>query len=444
MSAMQELAVVDAIEVDPLDRQVRRLIALGGWTTLVIVGGLLLWALYAPLSGAAYGQGTVRVDTQRKTVQHRDGGTIKAILVREGEHVVAGQPLVELEDVRLDANEDALAGQLAAEQLKASRLMAERALATSWAPPADLVARARHEPRMAAAVAQELALFKARRARLDSQAALTRQQMNDVRVQLAAREREFAAGTQALALMDEETAANQRLLEQNYVNKVRVLTLQRSAAEYRMRLDDNRAETAKAAQTLSDLQLRLATLGDGQVQEASNDLRDSQARIVDIEERLRAARDATDHKLIVAPLAGRVTDLKVTTPGSSIGPREPVLDLVPDDAPLIVETRVPVDAVQHLRTGQSADVRLTAIKLRAARTVEGEVVYVSADALEDRRTGAPYYLCHIKLDRAQLAADDIELRPGMAAEVFIRTRERTAFDYFSEPLTAAMRRAFRE
>ncbi|WP_028312408.1 HlyD family type I secretion periplasmic adaptor subunit [Derxia gummosa] len=438
------LSVSDAVEVDAIDRQAGRLIALGGWTIVVIVGGMLLWLLYAPLAGAAYGSGMVRVDTQRKTVQHRDGGIVKTILVREGQHVTAGATLVELEDVRLDASADALEGQLAAEQLKASRLAAERLLASSWAPPADIVARGRKEPRLAAAIAQEVALFKARRARLDGQIALTRKQMDDVKVQLAAREREFASASQALALMDEEIAANQRLLEQNYVNKVRVVTLQRSAAEYRMRIDDNRAETAKAAQTLSDLELRLASVGDGTVQEASNDLRDTQARIVEIEERLRAARDATDHKLIVAPVSGRVIDLKVTTPGSALGPRDPVLDIVPDDAPLIVETRLPVDAVQHLRTGQQADVRLTAVKLRAARTFIGEVVYVSADALEDRRTGAPYYLAHVKLDRAALDEAGVELRPGMAAEVFVRTRERTAFDYLSEPFTAAMHRAFRE
>ncbi len=445
----------DSLALDPLDGGAalgaawaasgRRLIVAGALAIAVAVAGLVAWGALAPLSGAIVANGLVKVDSNRKTVQHRDGGIVRQVLVREGDTVAAGQPLVLLDDRRIDASFEMTRSQLDALRLKLSRADAERALAATWSPPEAWRPRLAAEPRLAEAAAREASLFASRREAFESQSRLVRQQMDEVATELAARQREQASVDQALADMQEELTVNEALMAQQYVHKTRVLGLRRNVADYRIKLEDNHAELSKARQRSSDLALRLAGLREAYVQEAATDLRDTNARVVDLEEQLRAAGDAAERLVVVAPVAGRVVDLRVAATGSAIGPREPVLDIVPADSPLLVEARVGVDAIGELRPGLPTDVRLTAYKQRATPLITGRVVYVSADALADRQTGAPYYLVHVALDAAALAgAREVELRPGMAAEVFVRTHERNAIDYLLEPLVAATRRSFRE
>jgi HlyD family type I secretion membrane fusion protein len=387
----------------------------------------------------------VKVDTNRKTVQHRDGGIVRDILVREGEHVAVGQPLVVLDDARIDASFELARSQIDALRVREKRLAAEREGAAQWSPPEDLRARLDAEPRLAEAFARDSALFAARRSALEAQLRLVRQQLGEVGVEIAAREREHASVRVALTSMQDEVKLNQELFEQRYVNKTRVMGLERNAAEYRIKMDDNRAELSQARQRGAELELRAASLRETAMQDAALELRDTAAKLVDLEEQLRAARDASQRKVVVAPVAGRVLELRVSTPGGSIGPREPILDVVPDDSPLLVEARVGVDAIAELHTGLASDVRLTAYRQRTTPLIEGKVVYVSPDALADRQTGAAYYLMHVELDRASLErAGPVVLQPGMAAEVFVRTHERSAIEFLLEPLVNAARRSTRE
>ena len=437
-----------AIAADPLplewQRAARRLVAAGAAAIALALAGLLGWAWLAPLSGALVAAGVVKVDTNRKTVQHRDGGIVRDILVREGERVAAGQPLVVLDDARIDASFELTRSQIDAQRVRQSRLAAERAGAPAWTPPDELRRRAAAEPRLAEALARESALFQSRRAALDAQLRLVRQQLAEVGVEIGAREREHGSVLAALASMQDEVKLNRELYEQRYVNKTRVMGLERAAAEYGIKMDENRAELSQARQRGAELELRLATLRETAVQDAALELRDTAAKLVDLEEQLRAASDASARKVVVAPVAGRVLELRVSTPGGSIGPREPILDIVPDDGPLLVEARVGVDAIAELHAGLPGEVRLTAYRQRTTPLVEGRVVYVSPDALADRQSGAAYYLMHVELDRASLARAGAVLQPGMAAEVFVRTHERSAIEFLLEPLANAARRSLRE
>jgi epimerase transport system membrane fusion protein len=437
------LPAADALAAD-WQASSRQLIVGGVSAIALTLASLLAWAHWAPLSGAIVANGVVKVDSNRKTVQHRDGGIVREILVHEGERVAAGQPLLRLDDRRIDATFDLTRSQLDALRLKRSRLDAEHSLAAAWSAPADYRNRL-DEPRIAEVLARESALFSARRSALDSQLRLIQRQLDEVGTELAAREREHQSVTLALGDMQEELSVNEALLEQAFVNRTRVLALKRNVAEYRMKLEANRAEASKARQRSADLALRLAGLREAFAQDASTELRDTSAKIVDLEEQLRAAGDASQRLLITAPVAGRVVDLRVSTPGGAIGPRDPLLDIVPDGSPLLIEARVGVDAIGELRPGLAADLRLTAFPQRSFSLLPGQVVYVSADSLADRQTGATYFLVHVAVDPAALAqAGDVTLHPGMAAEVFVRTRERTALGYLMEPLTNATRRSFRE
>jgi HlyD family type I secretion membrane fusion protein len=425
-------------------RQVRRLIVAGVAALVLALGVLAAWATLAPLAGATVAVGMVRVDTHRKTVQHRDGGIVREILVREGERVAAGQALLRLDDARVEASYQMVRSQLDAQALRQARLQAERDGAATWQPPPALRPRLA-EPRLAEALVREQALFDARRGALLNQQRLLTQQLAQVEVEQGAREREFTAMQQAVASMREELELNRTLAEQAFVNRTRVMALERNAADYQSRIDANRAELAQARQRAGELQARLDALREGYRQDASADLRDTQGRIVELEEQLASARDTQQRLAVLAPVAGRVVDLRVTTPGGSIGPRDPLLDIVPDDSPLLVEVRVGVDAIAELRPGQVADVRLTAYRQRSTPLIGGRVTQVSADALSDRQGGAPYYVVQVTLDPASLAAaSEVVLQPGMAAEVFIRSRTGTVLDFLVEPLRTAAQRSLRQ
>lgn len=413
-------------------------------TTVLAVGSFFAWTTLAPLAGSVVAMGLVKVDTNRKTVQHRDGGTVQRILVREGEAVRAGQLLVELADTRVDATLDQASAQLDAMRLRQLRLTAEREFSPVWRLP-EAWRKRLTEPRVAEVVAREQSLFSTRRSALDAQMRQMRGQIDEVAREIAAREREAESVRMALQHMQEEVQVNEALLEQQFVNKTRVLGLKRAAAEYQMKAGENAAELSRAKRSATDLELRISTLRDGYAQEASTELRDVSNKVVELEEQLRTASDASSRQQIVAPVAGRVVDLRVTTAGGSIGPRDPIMDIVPDESPRLVEARVAVDAVGELRNGLHADVRLTPYRQRDMPLVDGKLIYVSADSLTDRQTGAPYFVIHIELDRASLErAGNPVVSPGMGAEVFVRTRERSALDYLLEPLVNATRRSFRD
>jgi HlyD family type I secretion membrane fusion protein len=181
------------------------------------------------------------------------------------------------------------------------------------------------------------------------------------------------------------------------------------------------------------------------MQEAAAELRDVTAKLVELEEQWRTARDAAQRKTVTAPVAGRVIDLRVTTQGGSVGPRDALLDIVPDDAPLRIEARVAVDAIAALHAGAPAEVRLTAYRQRTTPLIEGRVVQVSPDALTDHQTGAAYFLIQVELDPKSLAgAGSVIVQPGMGAEVHVRTQDRTPIEFLIEPLMNAARRSMRE
>ncbi len=425
-------------------RMARSVAWIGFIAAVLAIGAMLAWLVLAPLSGSVVAMGAVKVDTNRKTVQHRDGGIVRAIFVREGERVAVGQALVELEDSRIDATLNQTSSQLDAMRLRQSRLTAEREFKLSWLVPDEFRAR-ETDRRLAETIGRESAIFTVRRSALDSQIRQLGVQSEEVAREVAARQRESESIQIALKHMQEEVAVNESLLKENFVNKTRVMALQRSVAEYQIKQGENAAELARARRSAAELSLRVNSLRDAYLQEASTELRDVNSKLIDLEEQLGAARDASQRKHITAPVAGRVVDLRVTTAGGTLGPRDPVLDIVPDDAPLLVEARIPVDAVADVRIGQAADVRLTPYRQRETPMIDARVVYVSADSLIDRHTGAPYFTLHAELDRDSLArAGDLVVSPGMGAEVFVRTRDRTTLDFLLEPLVNAMRRSLRE
>jgi HlyD family type I secretion membrane fusion protein len=420
------------------------LIRAGIIASLLLVVSIAVWVWVAPLSGAVIGLGQVKVDMNRKTVQHQEGGIVGEILVRDGSKVKAGQTLILLRDVRVDAGNEAVRTQLDAELAKAARLSAEQTGATEIAFPAELTQRS-SDLRVAELLKHESSVFRVRREALTNQIALIRTQAREARDEIRARDVQLKADERAIALQRDELAQNMSLAKEGFVSKTRLLVLQREIAQYESRQAEGSAELARAKQKVSDLELRAETLRSTFNQEASNELRQTTATIFDLREKLRPAQDAEQRQRITAPASGEVVDLRVTSVGAVIAPRDPILDIVPEDPDLLVEARVRPEDVSYVRVDSPADVRLTAFRQRITPTVEGKVVYISADRLVDKTSNAPYYVVHVRVSPEALhKAGDLKLQAGMPAEVFIQTASRSALQYLLDPILGFLQRSLRE
>lgn len=408
----------------------------------VVCGG---WIALAPIAGAVIAQGSVKVDMNRKTIQHQEGGIVKEILVRDGERVRQGQPLLLLGDVRVDAAYDSLRTQCDSELARHARLTADRILASGISFPDELQARGSTDPKVAEVIQREEALFVARRQTLSEQKRLIEQQVKESEEESAALRRQIGAATRGLALQRDELDANRRLMAQGFVGAMRVKAVDRAAADYEAKIGEHQAELAKAKQRSSDLALRARTLENQFMQAAADELKESSNKLFDLEERLRPSRDAAERQRIVAPIAGEVVDLKVSTPGAVVGPRDILLDIVPTDGKLIMEGRIRPEDINAVAVGSSADVRLTSFRSRLTPVIEGRVIYVSADRLVERSTGTPYYTVHVDVDPEQLRlAGNLRLQAGMPVELLLKTSERTTLQYLLDPILAFTSKSLRE
>ncbi|WP_345816231.1 HlyD family type I secretion periplasmic adaptor subunit [Paraburkholderia sp. PREW-6R] len=443
------LAVPEAgMAGEPL-RLPRGVIAAGCASLILGTGALALWAALAPLSGAVVAEGMVRDEGERKTIQHQEGGIIKAILVKDGDHVRAGQLLVMLDNVRPDAEVAALHSQLDDEEAKAARLVAERDMKSTITFPQRLTAQV-SDPRVAALLQRERTLFDSERLTLTDQLTLLQEQLAQTRLEIATESELVRTSEQSLGISKQELQVNEQLRSEGYVTETKLMELRRAAADYQSRQQSDTAELIRGHQKQTDLDLKITSLRNEYVKSADGQLKDTTAKILQLTEQLRPAQDIDARTHIVAPVAGEVVGLRVHTIGAPIGPRDPILDLVPASTPLIVEAKIKPDNVREIVPGSKADVRLTAYNPRTSPVLEGKLTYLAADSLNDRDTHQSFYLAHVEiapetLARAnRLAREPIVLGPGLRAEVFIKTRSRSAFDYLFEPVWDGIQKSMRD
>lgn len=415
---------------------------------LAVLGVFVLsfgaWAMFVPLSGAVIAAGVVKVDSERKQVQHPDGGIVKEILVRNGDRVRQGQPLILLEDEKVSSSADLLTGQLDAELLKMARLRAERDESPEMKIPAEFESRLAN-PKIAEILKSELHLFVVHKKTLEDQTRLLKQEIEETRREVAGSREGIDAEKRAVDYSKEELAANERLYDSKFISKTRLLGLKRDMTAHEGKHSEYVADLSRANQKITGLQRQLVELRANYVQQAANELEQSSNKVLDLRERLRPFVDAMERQHIRAPAAGDVVNLKVFTVGGVVNARDVLMEIVPLNKELIIEARVSVDDIEEVHPGMEAEVRLTAYKQRNTPYLIGKIYYVSADRLVDEASKVPYYTAYVRIDPATASRfKDVKLYPGMATEVFIRTRERTMFDYLLEPVTSTLRRSMRE
>jgi membrane fusion protein, epimerase transport system len=426
-------------------REARSLMRIGALVLLLGLLPLAAWMVMAPLASAVVAPGVVKVELNRRPVQHAEGGIVREVHVRVGQRVAEGQTLLVLGDVAVNADMQRWDSRVRSERASMARLEAEQSGAPGVVFPPDVLEAARNDAGLAELLTNERALFAARRGALTSQVALLRSQQAKVNEESQALRAQIERAREALKLQGQELTANQGLLKEGFISSGRVTQIEAQMADYGVKLEERRSELARAEQRLVDTSLRIKAMENDYRQQASDQLKVTQARLAEIQQEQRKTGDAAKRQVITSPVAGEVMDLKVTAPGAVIPPRETIAEIVPDNQQLIIEALLRPEDINRVQRGQLAQLRFTAFAYRTTKLVDGTVKYISADRMVDRQSNSAFYVAHIEVDSAKLKeAGDLKLLAGMPVEVYIEGEQRTVLQYLMEPLTQVVQRAGRE
>lgn len=420
-------------------------VALGVLALVLLLGGIGYWSVSARLAGAVVTSGLVTVESNRQAVQHPEGGVVDEIAVKEGDRVAAGAVLIRLDGARLNSELAIVEGQLRELAARKARLAAERDGAEVLEFPADLVELADRVPDYAAQLQAERVLFQARREALTQEVALLDEQNTQIDNRIAGIGAQIASLDEQLGLIGRQLADQEQLLSQRLTQSSQVLTLQREKAGLEGQRARLSAEVAELRGQAAGNKIEMLQLQTQRREEAVTQLREMQFQEIDLAERRLSLIETLSRLDVRAPVDGIVYDLKVFARQAVVQPAQELMQIVPQDQPLVVSTRVNPINIDEVHVGQEAVLRFSAFDQRTTPELRGQVTRISADVLTDEATGQLYYAVEILPHPAELEKiGDLVLLPGMPVEAFLQTGERTAFAYLTQPLMTFFNRAFRE
>lgn len=428
-------------------------IVIGLAVLIICLGGFGVWAALAPLDGAVVVSGSFVATGQNKTIQHLEGGIIKEVLVQEGQTVELNQPLLRLDETSAQAKLRRLVQKRLRFLVVRSRLEAEISGAERFELPNDPIFTSEHEEAGPIIERQRMEL-NARRAKLADEEKILRREIAGLQETAAGYAAQIKATRSRLGLFEEELKDKNTLLEKQLVRKTEVLALQRSEAGLSGELAGLQARAADAMERISRANQQIAQLRSASLQRSLEEMRSTETELDDLSEQIRMARDVLERAEIRAPVRGIIVRLYHHTRGGVVAPGSVIMELLPTNEELIIEARLNPHEIAHVRTGLDALVRLTALNQRLTPMIEGKVVYLSADAVAQadalrRLDDAPRrdtFVVRLRLDDEDVRHKLTHFRPtpGMPADVFIKTGERTFFQYIMKPVMDSFSRAFRE
>jgi len=425
----------------------RREVRAGAIVALLFFVLFLGWAAFAPMDAAAYAPGHLQVSGQRQTVQHREGGIVGGLHVREGQKVRAGDVLMELKGDEVRAEERALASQMLNLQAQRIRLEAEQlgAEAIRWPVAFDGVNASPQE--IAAAVELQEQEFGARRKLLAAQSQVLAQQAAEARETAGGYGSQVTSSAEQERLIGEELASLKPVAEKGFVSKSRIRALERARAELAGQRGQARAQAGEAQLSAAGEHLRQIEAEKEYREKASSELKDVVFAIDELAPKYRAAREQARLLDIRAPVSGTVVGLNVFTVGGVIDAGQRLMDVVPDDATLVVAARISPDDIDDVSVGQKAELRFSGMHDRELPLLSGTLTKLSADALTDEKLGQSYYGAEFEVPESEIArirnvrGQNFRLRAGIPVQVTVRVRKRTALQYAFEPLLGTFHRS---
>jgi HlyD family secretion protein len=411
--------------------------------------GFGVWGNTAPIAGAVVASGVFVATGQNKTIQHLEGGVIRDIMVREGDTVEPGQILVELDQTTAKAEMQRLFLRNARLTAVDARLQAQvREEAEVHFPPE--LARDSQDTQIRSIVSAQLLAFTAQRNNINSEIAGIEDSINALNERIAGSKIQLAGVRRQIALVDEDIKTKQHLLSAGLVRKPEVLLLQRNQANLEGEVGRIMGDIGDAKERIARAVEQINGVRKTAIKTAVEQMHEARGELVDVRERMLSAKGVLDRTTIRAPVKGVVVKLRFHTRGGVVEPGKPIMELLPLNEPLIIEARVRPQDIDSVKRGQEAMVRLTALSQRVTPMVSGDVIYLSADTVADEKksqqTGpSDIYVVRVRLHNSEVAAiHGFNPTPGMPAEVFIKTSERTFFQYIMKPIEDSMSRAFRE
>lgn len=412
------------------------------------------WASFAPLNGAVVAAGSFVATGQNKPVQHLEGGIVRDLLVKEGELVEAGQILVRLDETPAKSS----LRRLVLKRYRTIAMQARLDAQISGKPEIDM-------PHELATVIEDLDVkgifdrqrmeLKAHREEQTNEEEVLRKEIAGLKELIGGYQAQLKGVEERLALFTEELKAKQSLLDRQLTRKTEVFALQRAEAGVSGERGELIARIADAGEKIARAEQQIAQTRSAAMQKAVEELREAETQRDDVVEQIRAEEDVLHRLDVRAPVRGVVVKLNHHAPGAVVAPGSTLLELLPINDELIVETHVKPNDITHVTEGQEALVRLTAFNQRMTPVINGRVTYVSADTVVEQEapnaasaalTRQPSYIVRVARDQqdARSKVEGFRATPGMPADVYIKTGERTFVEYLLRPLLDSLSRGFRE
>lgn len=417
-------------------------LTLGLVTTVLLIVGGGLWLGLTKIAGAVIAPATVVVESNIKKVQHQTGGTIGGIFVQDGDHVQAGDVVVRLDDTLMRANLQIINEDLDRATVHLARLEAERQGLAEMTLPAGLEAE-RGNPELAGLVDGERAVFESRAAALAGQKAQLQSRSKQLENQIEGLKAQQAATDESVVLLDHDRADVEALYSKKLVPKERVSNVRLEATRAHGESGRLAAAVAETEARISETELQILQLDEQRRSDVTGELRETEAKVTELNERRVVAQDELTKTTIRAPQSGTIQESSVHTIGGVVGAGEVLMMVVPDTDDLVVDALIPPSRIDDVRPGQPVSIRFPAFDAGTTPACQGKVRRVSADLIKDQQHQLSYFSARVSVENKVdcLTAAKV-LKPGMPAEVHISTDQRSVWSYLLKPLTDQMSRAF--
>jgi HlyD family secretion protein len=435
---------------DSLPRSTKGPTVAGALIMAVLLMGFGVWGNMAPIAGAVVASGVFVVTGQNKIIQHLEGGMIREIYVREGDTVEAGQMLLELDDTAARAELQRLFLRRIRLTAIDARLQVEMREEQEITWPPDVVHWLASSPDVKEIVDSQQMAFTARRNNLNSDVKSIQDSINALQERIQGSRVQLDAARRQIVLLDEEIATKDKLVQAGLVRKPELMVLQRSKANLEGEVGRILGDIGDAKERIARAVEQINGARKTAIKTAVEQMHEVRGELADVRERMLSAKGVLDRIRVTAPVSGVVVKLRYHTRGGVVEPGKNIMELLPLRDELIIEARLRPQDIDSVKHGQIAMVRLTALNQRITPMVSGEVIYLSADTLADEKKSQQVGPTDIYIVRVKLNSEEsrnipgFSPTPGMPAEVYIKTSERTFFQYIVRPIHDSMMRAFRE
>jgi membrane fusion protein, protease secretion system len=407
---------------------------MGWWIIIAGVGGFIAWATYAPLDKGVPMSGTVTVATSKKAIQHLTGGTVEAILVKEGAVVKAGDVLVRMNSVQAKVNAETARIQYSTARATEARLSAERDGKSTLAFSAELQ-DAMKDPRVANTMSLQQQLFSSRQSAIRSELSAFDENIAGLTLQRKGLEESREGKKQQLTFLKEQLDGIRDLSKDGYVARNRLLELERTYAQLNTAITEDTNSIGRSLSQISEIKLRKLQRSQEYQKEVRTQLSDVQREADGLANRLTGLEFDLNNALVKAPVDGTIVGMSIFTNGGVIGPGFRMMDVVPSDDPLIVEGQLPVHLIDKVHPNLKVELIFSAFNQNQTPHIPGIVTNVSADRLVDEKSGVPYYSVKAKVaPEGMKLISNLQIRPGMPVDLFVKTGERTMMNYLLKPI----------